>query len=90
MEIDEAKWALTKNTIQMLFAQQSLLGSLVIVSGAHGKILRELAARLGYELPEEALLPVEVDPETIRKMNQGLVELERMILDEEPPEKGNA
>jgi hypothetical protein len=88
--IDRQKWELIKNIIQMLFAQQSLLGSLVIVSGAHGKILRELAARLGYELPEEEeALPVEVDPETVRKMNQGMIELERMILDEDPPQ-GNA
>jgi hypothetical protein len=84
--IDRQKWELIKNIIQMLFAQQSLLGSLVIVSGAHGKILRELAVRLDYAVPEEAALPDEVDPETVRRMNQGLLELEKLIFNEDPPQ----
>jgi hypothetical protein len=90
MEISDAKWKLVKDTIEMLFAQHSLLASLVIVAREHGIILRELATKLDYEVPPLATLAVEVDPEVLRRMAQGLLELEKMINAEDPnPERSN-
>jgi hypothetical protein len=84
-EIEIQQWTVTKNLFGLIAVQQSLISSLVIVSREHGAILRELARKLDYELPELPELPVEVDPELVRKMDQGMLELEKLILGDENP-----